>query len=80
MSQNDLRALLLGKPFLPFRLHLSDGTTYDIRHPDLAQPTQATLLLLIPGADPSSSLWQRPQVISLRHIVRVEPLPLFPSS
>jgi hypothetical protein len=76
MTQNDLRLLLLEKPFLPFRLHVSDGTFYDMHHPDQVVLTLATVHILIPGPVPSSSLWQRPLIISLRHVVRIEPLAL----
>src|SRR5262245_41200629 len=34
MRPNELIALLRKRPFVPFRIHLSNGLTYDIRHPD----------------------------------------------
>jgi hypothetical protein len=33
--------LLRAKPFVPFRIHLSDGTVYRIPHPDLVAPWQS---------------------------------------
>jgi hypothetical protein len=35
MSRNDLVASLTLKPFEPFRIVTSDGTNYDIHHPDV---------------------------------------------
>jgi len=35
MSPEDLRTQLRRKPFLPFRVVSSDGTTCNVRHPDL---------------------------------------------
>ena len=35
LSREDLAAALTRQPFEPFRLCLSDGKTYDVRHPDL---------------------------------------------
>lgn len=34
MRSETLRRLLVGVPFRPFRLHLSDGTSLLVRHPD----------------------------------------------
>ena len=34
MIAEDLLEILRRRPFRPLRLHMSDGTTYDIRHPE----------------------------------------------
>ena len=36
MRHEDLIELLEERPFVPLRLHLSNGRTHDIRHPEMA--------------------------------------------
>jgi len=36
MTQADLLEQLRQRPFLPFRIQVSDGTSHDIYHPDQA--------------------------------------------
>jgi len=36
MRPEDILELLRKHPFEPFRIHLSDGVAYDVRHPDMA--------------------------------------------
>lgn len=35
MSQQDLLEMLQIRSFQPFRIHLTDGTVYEIRHPEM---------------------------------------------
>lgn len=58
-------------PFIPLRLHLSDGRTVDILNPDLA--IVARLALYIFRTDRlHRHLAEDYDLISLRHIVSVE--------
>ena len=36
MSPQDVREFLRTTPFLPFRMHTSEGRAYEVRHPDEA--------------------------------------------
>ena len=36
MRPDELRRLLLRRPFRPFRLYVSDGAVYDVTHPEVA--------------------------------------------
>jgi hypothetical protein len=73
MSDNDLAARLVAKPFEPFRLVMDDGVSYDVRHPDMVWVTPTSVLVGYPDAS-------RPRVIlhydtvSLLHVSRLEPL------
>jgi hypothetical protein len=44
-----LRELLARRPFEPFRVILSSGTTYDVRHPEFAWLLQGGLYVGLPG-------------------------------
>ena len=73
MPPAELLKLLLRKPFVPFRIHMSDGTVYEIKHPDLVLVGLASATVGFPAAsDPR--LYDRSEIIALRHIVRLEPL------
>jgi hypothetical protein len=70
---SDLLEWLEAKPFMPFRLHLSDGRTFDIRGANQVWPGRQTAVLGFPSAD-DPRLIDRHTTVSLLHIVSVEPL------
>ena len=47
----DLRDLLGRRPFEPFRLRITSGDTYEVRHPDLAVMMKSRLFLALPDSD-----------------------------
>lgn len=73
MSGPELRERIRRQPFVTLRLHMSDGRTFDIRHPELALLTTHTVHL---GVEPDqrNGLPERVEYLSLRHIVSVEEL------
>ncbi len=73
MRPEELRYLLDRKPFVPMRLHFTDGTTYDIRHPEMALLTRSTVEIGLPE-DQASKIADRVVYCTLLHIVRVENL------
>jgi hypothetical protein len=68
MRPDDLRALLRRQPLPLLRLHLTDGTTFAITHPDMAAVTRSIVQIPLPTT-PSG---ERKANISLVHIVWVE--------
>ncbi|MGB9623373.1 MAG: hypothetical protein ACPMAQ_00785 [Phycisphaerae bacterium] len=70
MSPETLAAELNREPFIPLRIHLSDGRTLDVANPGLC--FIARLALYAFRAKPRNALADDVQVISLRHIVSVE--------
>ena len=74
MRAEELMALLRKRPFVPLRIHMTDGQTYDIRHPDqVIVLRQRVDIGLLP--DPATGVVERVEYCSLLHIVRVEELP-----
>ena len=58
-------------PFMPIRLHLSDGTSVDIQNPGLA--FIARLAVYVARTDrPHSRIMDDFRLVSLNHIVSVE--------
>ena len=73
MSPDDLLAYTRRRPFEPFRIWVSNGEHYDICHPELCMPGfTATVIGL--SRDPSKPAAERFEMVSMLHIVKVEPL------
>lgn len=53
MTADQLYQALHRKPFRPFRVHLKDGRTFDIRLPELNMVTQVAFLIGIPEPGPN---------------------------
>jgi hypothetical protein len=75
MPPQALLQALQQKPFIPFRLHVSDGATYIIRHPDLVLVAPGYVIIGVPPATPQAAMIERHEVVSLGHITRLEPTP-----
>jgi hypothetical protein len=71
MNQEDLRDRLRVRPFQPFRLHLTDGSYFDVSHPEMMIATRRTAILGL-GGQLDQGLPERAVTISLLHIVRAE--------
>ena len=73
MTAEDLIELLEERPFRPLRLRLSDGRSYDIRHPEMAIVTPSIVAIGL-SPDNASRLAERVTHCSLSHIVEAEPV------
>jgi hypothetical protein len=74
MPPEALKRLLRQNPFGSFRLVMTDGKTYDIVHPDFLWIGMAEAHVGTRG-DVQEGIWERFDIIALRHITRIEPLP-----
>jgi hypothetical protein len=79
MTQHDLLEWTRRQPFIPFRLHVLDGRTFDIRHSEMCMPTSSIVVIGLPR-DPAQPIAERSEFISLEYIVRIEPLMSMPAS
>ncbi len=70
MNPETLAQELNREPFIPLRVRLSDGRTFDIKNPGLC--FIAHLALYAFRAKPHNALAEDVEVVSLRHIVSVE--------
>jgi hypothetical protein len=73
MMPEELVSTLTQKPFEPFRIVVSDGMTYDIRHPDLLWVGQFTCYVGLTGKA-GQTLFERSVKVDLDHITRIEPI------
>ncbi len=73
MRAEELRNLLSRRPFVPIRIYFTDGTTYDVKHPEMALLTRSTVEIGLEEQE-GSRIADRVVYCSLGHIVRVENL------
>ena len=73
MRATELTELVRRRPFVPFRLHLTTGQSYDIRHPDFLW-VRRQCIDLVTNSDPKTGVIDNTERISLLHIVRIEDL------
>ena len=67
MNEEELKKAIHSQPFEPIRIHLSNGTTFDLPHPDA---------ILIGNRTSAVLVGQGVQVISNLHVNYVEPIAL----
>jgi len=73
MPPEEILSLRQREPFEPFRICLTDGTSYDINFPEMVLPGRRALVIGIPN-EPTLPLYGRTANVSLLHITRLEPL------
>jgi hypothetical protein len=66
MKREDLETFLRRRPFTPFRLHFSNGSTHDITHPEGVLVSERVVAISV-----GDSIW----TVALLHIAEMEPLP-----
>jgi hypothetical protein len=71
MPPADLLSRLRAKPFEPFRIVTTDGTTYEIRHPELVMVGLGSAYIGYP-APGTDGLVERLDIVSLRHVIRLQ--------
>ena len=74
MTVQTFRNLLGQQPFRPFRLVMSSGHTYEVRHPEMAWLTRTDILVGVDESDEGVPAEFR--ICSLLHVTSVEPLSL----
>jgi hypothetical protein len=73
MRPEDIRGFLQRRPFQPFRLTLTDGRTYDVRHPELAMVGRSTVAIGVPAPNDPDPVYDRLVTVSLLHVMQLEP-------
>lgn len=72
MTLQDFQRLLKTRPFQPFRVIMSSGERYEVRHPEMAFLLRTKLVL---GLDPDKQgIADDWTMCSLLHITAVEPI------
>ena len=72
MRPDEIRAHLRKQPFEPIRVYISDGASYDVRHPEFMLVTRTEIVI---GLAPKGTLIpDRSVYIDPIHITRIEPI------
>jgi hypothetical protein len=74
MEKEAVRRELTRDPFIPIRLHLTDGRTFDVPVPGVAHMMAYGLLVMI-GADVKARTAEGYDQFPFDRISRIEPLP-----
>jgi hypothetical protein len=74
MSRTDLLRRARQRPFVPFRLIVSEGAGYDIRHPEQLMVARDSAVIGLQGK-PEQEFSEITVLVDLLHIIRLEPLP-----
>lgn len=73
MKAEDIRELQHRQPFKPFRVYLSDGRTFDVKHPETIFVLRNALEIGFTETT-TSTIPDRVERLSLLHIVSIEDL------
>jgi translation initiation factor 2 beta subunit (eIF-2beta)/eIF-5 len=71
MSSDDLLQRIRQRPFLPFVVVTTDGTRYEVRHPEMLMPGRRTVTIGLPD-DPGTPVYDRQVIVSMLHVQRLE--------
>ncbi len=74
MPLQDLLEFLRRRPFRPFRLHVTDGSTYEVRHPELCMPGARSVVVGLQAPGIADPVYERAVHIDLVHVTRLEPI------
>ena len=80
MRPEDLLNFIRKQPFQPFRITLTDGRTYEVRHPELAMVGRSIVVVGLDPTDEPEPVFDRMVTVSLLHIMQIEPIVPAPAS
>ena len=72
MRPEDILEILRSAPFEPFRVYLTDGAVYEIRHPDMAIVQRSKVTVAVSGPAGPDGPAERTVNCALIHITRTE--------
>jgi hypothetical protein len=75
MTPEELRDTARRQPFLAFRVVMTDGAVFDIRHPDLIWVGRRSAMIGLTG-QPGQEFYERSVQVALLHVIRLEPIAL----
>jgi hypothetical protein len=74
MAPEEIATALRRQPFVPFRMTLTEGSTYEVRHPELCMVGRCSAIIGITSWDDPDRLFDRSVTLDLLNIVKLEPL------
>ena len=80
MSPEDILIFVNRRPFEPFRLFVTDGSVYEIRHPEMVMMGKRSLAVGLAQTNAQPPLYDRLAIVALLHVTRVEPIEVSPNA
>ncbi|MEX2141450.1 MAG: hypothetical protein WD894_19445 [Pirellulales bacterium] len=74
MQPQDILEVLREDPFVPFAVHMSNGSSYEVRHPAMAIVERSKMLVSLPAERSPDEPADKTVRLSLSHINRLEPI------
>lgn len=74
MRREEVLEALRVRPFRPFRICVSDGAAYEVRHPEVVMVTRASALVGLPEPENAPPAIERYSLVDLLHVTRLEPI------
>ena len=74
MAPEELAHALRRRPFVPFRLTLTEGSTYEVRHPELCMVGRRSAVIGLNLKHDPDLFFDRSVTVDMLHIVKLEPL------
>jgi hypothetical protein len=59
---------------MPFRLVLTEGTGYEVRHPEQIMLARDSVVVGVPGRNGEEDFFETTVLVDLFHIVKLEPI------
>ena len=79
MTHEELQSMARRQPFEPFRVILTTGATYAVRHPDLIMVGRRSAIIGVTKR-PDGTYYENTIQVELLHVVGVEGIAMSPSS
>ena len=72
MNVNQILEHVRREPFQPIRIYMSDGSSYEVRHPEMALVTRREVVIALPSRE--AELPERSVFCDPLHVTRIEPI------
>jgi hypothetical protein len=73
MRLQELRDAIARSPFRQFRVFLTDGASFEVRHPEMCMAGHGAAIIGLQAPNDPEPVFDRHVVVDLSHIVRIEP-------
>lgn len=80
ISYKQIGTYITAEPFRPFRITLTSGRTFDIRHPEMVATGRNTLFIFTSMGDEADGYTERQVQVSLLLTESVEPIIAAPTA
>ena len=74
MTPRDILKELRRKPFKPFRITATEGSSYEVRHPEICVVTRDTVYVGLNPLEDEGLLVEDYVLVDIAHVVKIEPI------